>query len=653
MKKIHKKVMALLLAALMITSVMDTHVQAESSTEANNISVVNDGTGDAEEVSDVEKKDMEENKDETEKKEESDVEEAGRKAAEEAVKGSADDEEKKDVDTYKSKNEVVEQASKKAPTEVKSCSNSGVFSDILNFEFADSTWMNAITAVSVNGDTSYTKGSINSFGASGKLWNIGNATGAYGSYTALQITGFSSSDYPLTVKIKASGYEDVTMKVVKTTVSYQDIYTATIESSGSGENPDPVVPSEEKDAPVDFKVSSNFGYDFIFEFGTSIAKEWLAAITGVTVDETAWTQGSSSYSVWNNQSYYVDMWGSLDDGSQFLLRSPVESMRESASISNRFLLYIGSVLIVVSILLIWYFSKRITDPIRELARLSDRMADLDFDAKYTSGGSNEIGELGENFNRMSEKLESTISELKKANNSLQKDIEQKDKLEKMRNEFLGNVSHELKTPIALIQGYAEGLKEGVNEDAESREFYCDVIMDEASKMNQMVKNLLTLNQLEFGDEDIVFERFNLTALVKGVLQSMEIMADQAGAKIMLHTEEDIYAWADEFKVEQVVRNYVSNALNHLDGDRRIWIRIEELGDTVKVTVGNNGEHIPEESLPNLWTKFYKVDKAHTREYGGNGIGLSIVKAIMKSFNQEYGVKNYDNGVEFWFELDVQ
>ena len=267
------------------------------------------------------------------------------------------------------------------------------------------------------------------------------------------------------------------------------------------------------------------------------------------------------------------MWGSLDDGSQFLLRSPVESMRESASISNRFLLYIGSVLIVVSILLIWYFSKRITDPIRELARLSDRMADLDFDAKYTSGGSNEIGELGENFNRMSEKLESTISELKKANNSLQKDIEQKDKLEKMRNEFLGNVSHELKTPIALIQGYAEGLKEGVNEDAESREFYCDVIMDEASKMNQMVKNLLTLNQLEFGDEDIVFERFNLTALVKGVLQSMEIMADQAGAKIMLHTEEDIYAWADEFKVEQVVRNYVSNACHHVSGDMVIEVKI--------------------------------------------------------------------------------
>ena len=237
MKKIHKKVMALLLAALMITSVMDTHVQAESSTEANNISVVNDGTGDAEEVSDVEKKDMEENKDETEKKEESDVVKADTEAVKEEVEGSADDEEKNDVDTYKSKNEVVEQASKKAPTEVKSCSNSGLFSDILNFEFADSTWMNAITAVSVNDDASYTKGTINSF-SSGKLWEVGDTTGSYGPYKALKVTGFSSSDYPLTVKISATDYEDIVIKVEKDTSHYPYVYTATIESNGSGESPD-------------------------------------------------------------------------------------------------------------------------------------------------------------------------------------------------------------------------------------------------------------------------------------------------------------------------------------------------------------------------------------------------------------------------------
>lgn len=204
MKKIHKKVMALLLAALMITSVMDTHVQAESSTEANNISVVNDGTGDAEEVSDVEGKDKKENADETEEKEESYVVKADTEAVKEEVEGSADDEEKKDVDTYEAKNEVVGLAAKKAPTEVKSCNNSGMFLlDILNFEFEDSAWMNAITAVSVNDDASYTKGTINSF-SSGKLWDVGNTTGSYGSYKALKVMGFSSSNYPLTVKISAT-----------------------------------------------------------------------------------------------------------------------------------------------------------------------------------------------------------------------------------------------------------------------------------------------------------------------------------------------------------------------------------------------------------------------------------------------------------------
>lgn len=355
---------------------------------------------------------------------------------------------------------------------------------------------------------------------------------------------------------------------------------------------------------------------------------------------------------WNETEYLV-MWGNFEDGSQFLMRSPLESMRESAAISNRFLIYIGSVLILAAGALVWYFSKKLTDPIRELANLSDQMANLDFEAKNTSGGKNEIGELGANFNRMSSRLESTISELKKANNSLLKDIEQKEKMEEMRNEFLGNVSHELKTPIALIQGYAEGLKDGVNDDAESRDFYCDVIMDEAMKMNQMVKNLLTLNQLEFGDEDISFERFDLAALIRGVLQSMEILAQQDELKIIFRQESPVYVWADEFKTEQVVRNYVSNAFHHASGDKVIEVKIQREGKKARTSVFNTGTPIPEEDLKHIWEKFYKVDKAHTREYGGNGIGLSIVKAIMESFHQEYGVKNYDNGVEFWFELDVE
>ncbi len=356
---------------------------------------------------------------------------------------------------------------------------------------------------------------------------------------------------------------------------------------------------------------------------------------------------------WQGGTEYLKMYGYFSDSSFFMMQSPLESIRESASLANRFLIYLGVVGIIFGGALVWFFSRKITKPIMELADLSKEMANLNFDARYTRGGSDEISILGENFNKMSAQLEKTVSELKSANNELKKDIEQKEKMEDMRNEFLGNVSHELKTPIALIQGYAEGLKEGVNDDAESREFYCDVIMDEAGKMNQMVKNLLTLNQLEFGSDEVVFERFDIVRLVRGVVASCDILIQQAEAKVNFVSEDLIYVWADEFKTEQVVRNYLTNAIHHVENEKRIEVKIQKENGKVRVSVFNSGKPIPEEDLPKLWDKFYKVDKAHTREYGGNGIGLSIVKAIMESFHQQYGVKNFDNGVEFWFELDAQ
>lgn len=353
-----------------------------------------------------------------------------------------------------------------------------------------------------------------------------------------------------------------------------------------------------------------------------------------------------------NDIEYLEMWGYFSDGSYFTMRISFDNMRESAKIANEFLLYIGMIVAIFGAVLIWFFSRRIARPILELAELSKSMANLDFDARYTHGGSNEIGVLGENFNTMSKRLEATISELKKANNELKKDIEQKEKLEIMRTEFLGNVSHELKTPIALIQGYAEGLKESVTNDPESMEFYCDVIMDEAGKMNKMVRNLLTLNQLEFGSNDLQFGRFDIVSQIRGVITSCEILIQQAGAKVDFIADKPLYVWADEFKTEQVIRNYFTNALHHVSNEKRIEIRIIPGAGKVRITVFNSGTPIPESDLNKLWDKFYKVDKAHTREYGGNGIGLSIVKAIMESFHQEYGVRNFSNGVEFWFELDT-
>ncbi|MDE7231750.1 MAG: HAMP domain-containing histidine kinase, partial [Lachnospiraceae bacterium] len=203
-----------------------------------------------------------------------------------------------------------------------------------------------------------------------------------------------------------------------------------------------------------------------------------------------------------------------------------------------------------------------------------------------------------------------------------------------------------------IQGYAEGLKEGINEDAESREFYCDVIMDEAAKMNSMVKNLLTLNQLEAGNDVVNMERFDVAALIKNYIASSEILLRQKEISVRMEDYGPIYVWGDEFRVEEVFMNYFTNAINYAQKEKVIDVKVAKTQERVRISVFNTGEPIPQESVAHLWEKFYKVDKARTREYGGSGVGLSIVKAIMESMNQEYGVINYDNGVEFWFELDM-
>lgn len=352
------------------------------------------------------------------------------------------------------------------------------------------------------------------------------------------------------------------------------------------------------------------------------------------------------------QTEYIEMWGVLDTGYLFMIRSALEGIRESVAISNRFLAYVGMAAIGVSILLVLWLSSRVTKPILELADISERMKHLDFNAKYSGNNRTEIDVLGNNINELSEALETTISELKTANNELLKDIERKEQIDGMRKDFLSNVSHELKTPIALIQGYAEGLKEGINDDAESREFYCDVIMDEAAKMNTMVKKLLTLNQLEFGNEIVNLERFDIAALIRNYVASAEILIRHKGVSVRMEDHGAVYVWGDEFRVEEVFMNYFSNALNYAQGDKIIDVRIRSEGRRVRVSVFNTGRPIPAESVAHIWEKFYKVDKARTREYGGSGIGLSIVKAIMESMNQEYGVVNYDNGVEFWFTLDT-
>ncbi len=362
----------------------------------------------------------------------------------------------------------------------------------------------------------------------------------------------------------------------------------------------------------------------------------------------------SIYKVYDSRinSYDIELNGTLDSGLYVYVSSNFDSIQESAKIANRFMAYIGIGATIIGFFVMLYISRSFSQPILDLASIARRMSQLDFDAHYDVSTEDEIGQLGSDMNFLSDTLKETIGELKSANNELQNDIENKIQIDDMRKEFLSNVSHELKTPIALIQGYAEGLKENINDDPESRDFYLDVIVDEANKMNNMVKKLLDLNHIEFGDSPISIERFDIVELINAVLSATDILVRQKEAKVIFEQKSPVYVWADEYMTEEVITNYISNALNHISGDKRIEINIEKMEGKVRISVFNTGENIPEDELDKVWIKFYKVDKARTREYGGSGVGLSIVKAIMNAHNRECGVVNKEDGVQFWFELDT-
>ena len=350
---------------------------------------------------------------------------------------------------------------------------------------------------------------------------------------------------------------------------------------------------------------------------------------------------------------YIEMVGVLKSGSFVLLRTPLESIRVSAGIANRFLLYIGLGGIAISALVIYFFTRRISKPILSLAEISEKVSEMDFEARYTGNDKTEIAVLGNSINKMSDNLKKAFGELKTANAELKKDNELKTEIDNMRKEFISNVSHELKTPIALIQGYAEGLKEGISDESE-RDYYCDVIMDESVKMNNMVKKLLDLNQLEWGTDVLNKENFDICELINNITSSFDLITTQNDVQVKTWGLKSAMVSADEFKIEEVFKNYFSNALNHVKSDtkKRIDVSVEKVENEIKVSVFNTGDRIPNESLPHLFEKFYKVDKARTREYGGSGVGLSIVKAIMDAHGKEYGVFNTDEGVCFWFVLDA-
>lgn len=359
----------------------------------------------------------------------------------------------------------------------------------------------------------------------------------------------------------------------------------------------------------------------------------------------------------SNSLNYILLYGKLDNGYSLYIRIPIAPIEESVRISNNTLIVIGIATVIISAFVASLISKRFTSPILQLNDITKKMAKLDFEQKYRINDSDdEINELGKNINTMSDKLESTIKQLRETNSELEKDIEEKSKIDEMRKQFISDVSHELKTPIALIQGYAEGLIENVNNDDESRKFYAEVILDESNKMDVLVKQLLELMKLEYGKRKFNDEEFDVVELINKVIRKCNVMLEENQIQVVFDEKKPIYAYADDFYVEQVVTNYFTNAIKHakeVNGKKQIKITIQNVKNKIRVSVFNTGDKIPEEDLTRVWGRFYKIDDSRNRENSGSGIGLSIVKAIQNNYQNEYGVQNLSNGVEFYFDISTK
>lgn len=359
---------------------------------------------------------------------------------------------------------------------------------------------------------------------------------------------------------------------------------------------------------------------------------------------------------YKNGLTYIFMTAGLDNGDILYIRMPIASIQESVKISNNFLYWIGGITIAISGVIVLIISKKFTKPITELSNIANKMAKLDFSHKYQITTANdEINNLGKSINTMSDKLEKTIKQLRNTNIELEKDIEEKSKTDEMRKQFISDVSHELKTPIALIQGYAEGLVENVVEDAESRKFYAEVILDESNKMDKLVKQLLELMKLEYGKREFNNKKFNINELITEVIRKSKVMIEEQNVNVIFENNQEVQVYADEFYIEQVLTNYFTNAIKHVkekDGRKEIVIKAEEIADKARISVYNTGDNIDEENINRIWNRFYKIDSSRNREDGGTGIGLSLVRAIMNNYNNKYGVINVEDGVEFYFELNI-
>lgn len=340
----------------------------------------------------------------------------------------------------------------------------------------------------------------------------------------------------------------------------------------------------------------------------------------------------------------------FSDGRHIEILTEKNPIEENARLGTRFTTAISIFALVLALIFIFAYAKRFTKPLIEMSEVTAGIAELDFSRKCTVERNDEIGALAESINTVSDSLASSLSELRERNARLEEDIENERRIDKMRTDFISAASHELKTPIAIIRGYAEGLKLDMSEDDASGQEYCDIILRESDKMNDLVLSMLEQSRYASGGKKPEPSEFNLHGLIKQYMRSLDPIFNDKGITASFECDEALTVFADEKQITTVLQNYISNACSHTSGEKIIKVFAEETENSVRLNVYNSGSHIDDKDAPHIFTSFYRADKAHSREEGRFGLGLSIVSYIAENHSAECGFENNEDGVTFFFDI---
>lgn len=379
---------------------------------------------------------------------------------------------------------------------------------------------------------------------------------------------------------------------------------------------------------------------------TDAEKATIQAMGGGTA-KTEWTDP------WSGVRYAAMLQpfapGSGDARYLFAMTS-LQPVGEAVDMLKRYIAYLAPVVLVVGLLLSWVYSRMVSRPLVRLTRSATRLSELDFAGHEEIRSKDEFGELSSRMTAMSRKLEAALAELRQANAQLKRDVEEKERSERLRKELVANISHELKTPLGIVKGFAEGLQDGVA--ADKRERYLSLIVTETDRMNALIMDMLELSRFEVSAVRLQPEVLSLTASIRKTLRSFSGQIEEKGLRLTTNVDEEWQAVVDPKRIEQVLMNLLSNAIRHAAEGGTLTIEVTRPSQgKVRTTIENEGPPIAAADLDRIWEQFYRAERSRDRKSGGTGLGLAIVKHILTLHGSEFGVRNTARGVAFYFTLN--